>query len=382
MKHNRRHHGIALMLVLAIVGMASLIGLAMLANASLQSQVAGSTVKSATAEYLAESGIQTASYYVQRNFANMPAGWGTHSGYALYATNVAIPGISGTFDVTAVATGTQDQYQIRAVGRDNSAAAASVSRTSSAYVTMIRATPNYAAGFGGNTTIGTNVFFNGAVVTPGTLGGLGATLVTTLRNAFFGTELAAPTAATGNINYYGGTATVGTYTLPDGSVNIPQLVPAAIIASPTALVPNATNKGNVFYSMSDLTLSGGGTYNATFIVHGKLNITANATTITINRKPGLPALITDSMLYVNAKNTTVNINGLAWLGAGFGWGPTLTATGSRVNVNGSLLMPAGQALGGLNVSTLTINYTPANVDVMNVTTGSASGVAVKYSNWK
>lgn len=370
------------MLVLAVVGVSSLIGLAMLSSASIQAQVAGSTVKGATAEFLAESAVQTASYYVQRNFANMPASWGTQSGYALYATNVSIPGVSGTFDVSAAATGIPDEYQIRAVGRDSSSSATSVSRTSTATIKMIRALPTYAAGFGGNTAIGTNVNFSGTVVTPGTLSGLGAVLVSSIRNAFLPIELSIPAAATGNINYYGGTATVGSYTLPDGSVNVPQLVPAATIASPAALVPNANNKGNVFYSMGDLTLSGGGTYNATFIVHGRLIITASSATTTINRKAGLPALITDSSLYVNAKNATVNINGVAWLGTGLTWGSILAASNTRVNINGSLLMPANQALGGLSVSTLTVNYTPANVDVMNITTGSVSGVAVRYSSWK
>jgi hypothetical protein len=382
MKNVRRHHGLALLIVLALVGVASLIGMAMLANASLQSQVAASTVKGATAEFMAESGVQTATYYVQRNFAAMPSGWDSHSGYALYAKNVTIPGVSGTFDVTAAATSTPDEFQISATGRDGTASSSAVTRSSAAKVQVIRAIPTYAAGIGGNVTVNNNVFFNGPVVAQGTISGLGAVLISLLRTVFSVTELVVPATGTGTINYYGGTATVGTYTLPDGSVNVPQLVPSTSIASPAVLVPNANNKGNVFYSMGDLTITGGGTYNATFIVHGKLIVTANSASITINRKPGLPALIADSSMFVNAKNTTVNVNGVAWLGGGFGWGNVLTAIGSRVNINGSLLMPGGQTLGGLNASTLTINYTPANVDVINVTTNSPSAVAVKLNNWK
>jgi hypothetical protein len=382
MKHAQRHHGVALLVVLTLVGVASLIGMAMLANASLQSQVAASTVKGATAEALAESGVQTATYYLQRGFIGMPAGWDSHGGYALYATNVAVPGVSGTFDVTAAATGTPDEYEVRSTGHDGSAGSSMVTRSSTAKVQVIRVKPTYAAGIGGDVTIGNNVFFNGPVVASGNIGGAGGLLISLLRTVFSVVELVVPSTATGNINYYGGTATAGTYTLPDGSVNVPQLVPSTTIASPAALVPNANNKGNVFYSMGDLTLSGGGTYNATFIVHGKLIVTANATSVTINRKPGLPALITDSALFVNSKNTTMNINGVAWLGGGFGWGPLLTVTGTRVNINGSLLMPAGQALGGLNLSTLTINYTPANVDVTDITTSPQPGLAVKLNNWK
>jgi Tfp pilus assembly protein PilX len=159
-----KNHGIALLLVLTVIGLASLIGMAMLSSASLQAQVADSANRSAVADYLADSAVQTAAYYLQRNQANMPTSWGTHAGYAIYKTNVQATGVDGTFDVTAAPTGVPDEFVIHAVGR--SSGTNPVTRTTNATLRVIRAKPTYAAGFGGSTTVvgAKNFFVNGAAV--------------------------------------------------------------------------------------------------------------------------------------------------------------------------------------------------------------------------
>ena len=80
MKQGKREHGLALMLVMAVIGVASLIGMAMLSNASLQAQAASNHERASVAGYMAESGIQAAGYYLQRNLSGMPATWDDTAG--------------------------------------------------------------------------------------------------------------------------------------------------------------------------------------------------------------------------------------------------------------------------------------------------------------
>jgi len=132
----RKPHGLALMLVIALLAAGTLVGLAMLSTATLQAQVAHGVETSTAADYLAESAVQTAAYYLQRDRAKMPASWSTTPGYAIHATNVTVSGISGSFDVSAVATGITDEYQISATGR--SSGSTTVTRTASSKMRVQR----------------------------------------------------------------------------------------------------------------------------------------------------------------------------------------------------------------------------------------------------
>src|SRR5262245_46102234 len=112
----QRHRGIALLLVLAAVALAALMGLAMLSNASLSAQISGNAARSASAEYMAESAIQTAAYYLQYP-SKMPAAWGNHAGHTIYVTDQSLTGAEGSFDLDVTTTATADVYNIAATGR-------------------------------------------------------------------------------------------------------------------------------------------------------------------------------------------------------------------------------------------------------------------------
>src|SRR5262245_35519309 len=94
-------HGLALVIVLTVVGLASLVGLVRLSASAIQADIAHNSAQGATADYMAESAIQTAGYFLQRNCSNMPASWGTTAGYTIFASNVTVSGVSGSFDVDA-----------------------------------------------------------------------------------------------------------------------------------------------------------------------------------------------------------------------------------------------------------------------------------------
>ena len=146
MKRTTRHHGLALMMVIAVIAMASLIGYAMLSNAALQAQAAGNHERSAVADYLAESAVQTAGYYLQRDLSGMPSSWDDTSGYTIRAQNLTVSGVDGSFDIAVTPTTTTDVYQVVATGR--SSGSSPLTRTVTSNVKVIRATPTYSVGFG------------------------------------------------------------------------------------------------------------------------------------------------------------------------------------------------------------------------------------------
>jgi hypothetical protein len=385
-----RRHGIALLLVLTVVGLASLIGMAMLSGASLQAEVAHSTAKSAAADYLSDAAVQTATYYLQRNLANMPASWGTQSGYAIYATNVTVSGVGGSFDVNAAATSVPNQYLITAVGR--SGGTTPMTRTATAKVNVLRATPTYASGFGGTTTVlGTKTYFaNGAAVAAsGTISNSGsANFAGGIQIGFGGSQFSPPASMAGQINYYGGDVANGTYTMPSGDAGTPQ----KLVSSGSYTISNANtfasslvagNPGHVFYFPGDLIISGAGSYNATFVVRGKVQINAApSASLTFNRQSGFPAFVTDgSMVFNTLKSGTLTINGVAYLGGGTGWGAGTNVQSGYVNLNGALLMPGSKQLNNPGMATMTITYTPANVDITNLTTTTQPGIGVRFVSW-
>jgi hypothetical protein len=160
------------------------------------------------------------------------------------------------------------------------------------------------------------------------------------------------------------------------------------LSSPNTLTSSlsAGNPGHVFYFPGDLTISGAGTYDATLIVRGKVTISApSSSSISINRQQGFPAMMADGSLNISsAKNASINFNGVVYLGGGTVWGTSsLLVGGAAVRINGALLMPSGKTLGSIaSTSTgLTVTYTPANVDVINLTTAIQPGTGVKFVSW-
>jgi hypothetical protein len=366
------------MLVLSVVAVATLIGLAMLSTSTLQAQAAGNFEKAATADYLAESAIQTASYYLQRDMARIPASWANTSGYKIKAQNVTVSGVTGSFDVSAVATAITDEYQITAIGRSDGTTP--VTRTATAKVRVVRATPTFASGFGSpiTTILGRNYFNGGPVLFSSSI--LGSGILNGGSRSYSSSDFVVPSLLN-QISYYGGNIVSGTYTMPNGNVGTPQILASGTLASPASLTALATNPGKVFYYSGNITITGAGVYNGTLIARGNIDLRPPlGSAVTINRVSGFPAIITDGLLSVNSKSLNVNINGVAWLGLGTSWS-LIGSTSSNVRINGALLTPAVTLAAA--VGTLTVNYTPANNDVLNLTPNIVQpAVGLKLVNWQ
>lgn len=376
--HNFRR-GLALTIVLTVIAIATLIGLVMLSSSTLQAQVAHGAAQAAAADYLAESAVQTAAYYLQKDLAGVPASWTGTPGYAIRALNVSVSGVDGSFDISATATGITDRYLITAVGR--SSGSTPVTRTATSQIRVMRTTPSYAVGSGGAVTVFANNHVNGgSFASSGAITNFGA--LNGGSRTFQTNEFLVPSTGTGNISYYGGGGG-GTYTTPAGSVGTIQTLSSGTITSTASLTANANNPGKVFYYNGDVYIMAAGTYNGTIIARGRFELKPPMNSaVTINRQAGFPAVVADGTLIANARNLNANINGVVWAGRGTSWGAGVAVTGSCVRINGALLMPGSQAMGVGGLGSLVVNYTPANVDLFNLTTAVQPSTGVKYLTWQ
>jgi Tfp pilus assembly protein PilX len=173
-KQRRRAHapclrarGMALLMVLLVVAVAAVLGYAMLASSSLQSQVAGNIQRASAAELLAESGINLAMYYVQ-NPTKAPPAWVPNGNpkpgdTILSATGVSLgnradgTAVDGTFDFTVKLDPTvAGQYSITAIGHARPGTPVQANHTSSAVITIT--TIHLGVGSNGAVTLKNNAY--------------------------------------------------------------------------------------------------------------------------------------------------------------------------------------------------------------------------------
>jgi len=364
--------GIALLLVLAAVAMATIFGFALLSSTSLQAQVGGNTASSSSADYLAESGLQTAMYFLQYP-SRLPAGWDSTSGYVLHATNQSIGAAAvGAFDVSATKTSTRDVYDITAIGRSPGG---TVSRSVSAQVKVDRVKITGAAYFGGPVILPVRTVVTGQVQANGSITNNTGTLLTaTILAPLAPTAFQTPSVAT--VNWYGGDGS-GWYVTPDGITGQAQQLLAAPSTPPT---PAGNNPGKIFYYSGDLTLTSPVTIDGTLIVkNGTLTIRASG--VNIRPAAGYPALVVEKDLTMYRTAVSLQTDGSVFVGRNIVWTGPLN-TGSTLRINGALLMPAGSLVnapftGGLQ----TIAYTAGQSDVPDFSKALQPGKNVKILSW-
>ncbi len=103
LRHRRTKspRGMALVLVVSVVGLVAVLGYALLAATQLQAQAGGNVMRSASAEYLADSGVQLAMWHLQQTNGQ----WGGRSGISLGAS------VPGTISISCQSLGS-DIYRI------------------------------------------------------------------------------------------------------------------------------------------------------------------------------------------------------------------------------------------------------------------------------
>lgn len=169
----RRSRGIALILVLCLVGVCSVLGFAMLSTASLQVRVSANSEEAAALEALSDSGMQMAAYYLQ-NVHAAPAGeCTTVAGQTWWAgrSNFSIAGLTGTATVT-VAPVTTDVFDVVVTAAHTSAEIGYITRTTRSRFNLARGfgIPNDAAAlFNNNVSLARGVRVEDDLRTNGTL---------------------------------------------------------------------------------------------------------------------------------------------------------------------------------------------------------------------
>jgi hypothetical protein len=106
----------ALVMVVSVVAVAAVLGYALLAATQLQAQAGGNVVRSAAADYLADSGVQLAMWHLQHT----NGGWTGRSGISLGSSvpgtiNVACQPLgNNTYQITSTATVNGSQHTAEA----------------------------------------------------------------------------------------------------------------------------------------------------------------------------------------------------------------------------------------------------------------------------
>src|ERR1700722_15676170 len=151
MKHRasrKFRSGMALAAVLAVLAAVTILGLAILSNAALEAQIGRNQSQMARVDYLAESGVNLALYYLQYP-GKAPAGSLNTAGYWPGTTGITIDtGVTGTVNV-AVTAPSANTYQI--VSQSFSGDSTPLSRTITAVAKVnYNDAINYAVGVDGN----------------------------------------------------------------------------------------------------------------------------------------------------------------------------------------------------------------------------------------
>lgn len=371
--------GLALVLVLAVLALASVIGFALLSSSTLKAQVNQNATQAASADYVAESAVQAAFYYLQYP-SKAPASWTGTAGYEFCASKQSLGSdVPGTFDLQVQKSSKRDEYTIRAVGH---AGATSAPRVVTARAEVSRAKIGGAGHFGGPIVIPVRTVVEGQVQSEGSITNNSVSpLLTVKEGPLPETSYKVPVAAT--TNYYGADLADGKYLCPDGTIGYAQKLTSAPTSSPVAA---ANNPGKVFYYLNtttpDLILTSSVTISGTLVIKGG-SLFIRAPSVSLNPVTGFPALIVEKDLNMYRNGVGLTANGVVYVGRNLTWTTLLGSnTGSTLTIKGALVMPSGSTLGTPGSGgSAAVQYVGANVNVPDLSRSLQPGMSVKILAW-
>jgi hypothetical protein len=385
-----KHRGISLIMVTAVVAVASVMGMAILSSNALQAEASSSQDQVVQADALAESGVNQAMYYIQNigDGTKCPAGLqnlGIGSP-AFTQTGTSIgSSVQGTFDL-AISRTSNTQYQVVSTGK-STASTAGVKRSLTTvldvnYFGYGVTASNITSGGGwtipANMTIVGDVYSNSSVINNGTITGtLYANTTSGSGNCGLIKALTGVIAATGvpsllTVNHY------ATYTY-NGKLGVTGTI-LPLAQSNVTYGPNALNPAGVYTCIGTLPLNGNVKINGTLIVSPLGALTIKGTGNTITPVTGFPALVNDGDITFKANNATLDINGLAYIGGGVLRSGSVT--GCALNVTGNLLC-AGASTSFEATVTTKITYDRHKASVPDLLAGSKpTPTSLSIVSWK
>lgn len=388
-KQYRTRRGVAFILVLVVISLASILGYAMLSSTQLRSQISHNADLTAQAEVLAESGVNLAVYYL--NYPeNAPGGPFAATGTYWTGTGSAISfvsGMTGTMNVSVQRLATDKwTYDIVSTGRAVGDSTTTISRTIRSRVTVkSEYQVNYAGVVSNDITVPTASKFVGSLYSQKgmTLKALGnVTGVGYRKNASF--SLFSPmqgwaplpakpvvTPAFSEIRSY------RTYNYAsDGSTDTAGSITASTISAD--LGPTATNRAGIYYVEGNTRISSSVNINGTLIVNGDLVF--DALNIKITPKPGYPAIIVQGNVELRPiALAKVQLDGLVWVG---GKMFAAAACASAIDINGAVIINGVNPF--FNSSLLVVanvKHTPENVKVVDLSEVGRTITGVSVQSW-
>ncbi len=377
--NNKQARGLALVVVVAAIALASMIGYAMLSSSSIQAQMRHNAASADVGAYVGESAVQSALYYLQYP-SRIPSDWTGTSGYYIHAPNQVLGSdLPGKFDLEVRPTTTRDEYTIRAVGY---ASESSSARTITARAKVDRAKINGAGHFRSLVTIPTRTTVSGKVEAEGSITNNSTSpLLTMVAGPLSATAYQVPTAST--LNYYGADQADGKYLCPDGTVGYAQKLTSVPTSTPAAA---SNNPGKVFYLLlesTDAVFTSPVTINGTLVVKGG-GMSIRTSNVTINPQAGFPALIVEKDLTMYRTGVALEANGVVWIGRNIVWDKLSgsLSTGSTLTIKGSLLMPTGSPLGTPGTGgAMVVQYLAGSAAVLDLSTALQPGSSVTIVDW-
>ena len=385
--------GVALVLVLAVMAIAAIMSMAVLSSAALQAQVKGNAVQAAEAQYLAESGVNLALYYLQ-NPAEAPV-----LAASVYPGETGVTfgaDVAGTCDITVTNAGA-DVYEIIATGHAGTDPAG---RTSRELKVRVNVAMEYRIVHALNTITNFDapacLTVNGDVRSDGVFNLLGATIVGDVyaqgstNLATWITAPAVPARAVPTMAQLAINTTLGAavpyynYRDANGAVQVgyPQVLPATVTGT---LAPAVTNPMNVWYANDSVTL-GDCAIDGTIVIRGAARNLNVAGVARVTPRAGMPGVIVNGSIRFQAGVATLKqltVDGVCYTGTNVS-STGLFATNCELVVNGALMLSSPSSVpiaSALFAGPVTVNYVSANVRVPDLSTSNRVPTSVKIVRW-
>jgi hypothetical protein len=389
MTFNRsKRRGFSLMMVTAVVAVASVMGIAILSSSALQAEASSNQDQAARADGLAGSGIGVGLYYLQNlndsakcpmPALSNPGGVYSKLGQSLGA---AVP---GTFDLTITRLAS-NRYTVSSTGNATSALG-TVQRTVTATVevnyfpyalsatnasTLLTSTLPAVTASGGTTIFG-DVYSNGPLTNNATVTGnvfAGNGLLGGLIKTITGVVVTVvPTTA--NVNHY------ASYSYN----NINRNAVTITLVTDIPAQPASSNPAGIYVCNGSLDLTGNNKINGTIVLttSGSLRVTGTGNSIT--PIAGYPALVADGDISFRAANATVDLLGLTYIGGKVSRSGSWS--GCKLNVTGALLYGGTSTISLDSSVAVQIKFDRSKASVPElVSGGNPQPTSVTVTAWK
>jgi hypothetical protein len=382
-----------LVLVLAVIGLASILGMAMLASASIQAQVKNNNLQAARAQYLAESGVSLAMYYLHNPAAAPVLAEGVYPGQA----NVGLNAEADDAVDIAVQNVAAKTYDILATGHAGPSTTSNVARELKARVYVDSSyVLDRAASFAGSFTIPAamsiagNIRCDGALTNAGGTVSGGAVQAAASNISGWTTLPAFPTRAAPAMSQLNIVSTLAAsparygYTDASGRQHIgyAQEITGAlpIVALPPA---NANNPLNVWFSRDNDIWLGDCDITGTIVTLGKNRLVVAGAA---HAKPAgpLPAIIAGGGVRFCAElpANALAVEGLLYCGGNIDTTNGADAYHCTIDVRGALMMGSSSAsISDTYHGAIAVAYDGAHLKLPDLTDIDQTPISVKVLRW-